>query len=147
MGFYLLVCVCFLKGITYLIFAYVSDINDRLHREQLDIREERQFFVRILECTRGNSVFERFLHALQNSYFSRCRFVALERFFRAGKASFDDFDIGEDKLQVYRFDIAHGIYISVDMDDIRVVKATHEMHDGIDLADMREKFISQSLAL
>ena len=30
MGFYLFVCVCFLERIAYLVFAYVSDVDDRL---------------------------------------------------------------------------------------------------------------------
>jgi hypothetical protein len=59
------------------------------------------------------------------------------RFLRAG-------EVGEDELRIDHLDIAHRIDRSTDVMNIGVLKAAHDLHDGVHLADVAEELITQS---
>ena len=61
-------------------------------------------------------------------------------------AAFEAFEISEHQLGLDRLDIADRVDRALDMDDIVVAEAAHDMGDRIDLADMAEKLVAQPLA-
>ena len=58
----------------------------------------------------------------------------------------DGLDVGQDQLGVDDVDVPGGVHAAVHVDDVVVLKAAHHMHDGVHLADVAEKLVSQTLA-
>ena len=62
-------------------------------------------------------------------------------------------EVGEDQLQVDGFDVADGVDafglvdILDNVDDVVVVKAAHDMHDGVAFADVAEELVAEPRAL
>ena len=46
------------------------------------------------------------------------------------------------KLEVYYFLVADRIHASVDMDDIRIIKAAEDMQNGVSLSDVCEELVT-----
>ena len=62
-------------------------------------------------------------------------------------ALLDALQVGEGQLQRNRLGVADGIDPVLDVDDVVVLEAAHDMGDGGDLADIGEELVSESLAL
>ena len=60
---------------------------------------------------------------------------------------FYGFEIGEHKLGVDDLDVAHRIDVAGDMMHVGVFEAANDLNDGVDFADMGEKFIAQPFPL
>ena len=61
--------------------------------------------------------------------------------------AFDRTDVGEDELGVDHFDVAERIDRAHVVDDVVILEATHDMDDGIDLADVGEELVAEAFAL
>ena len=85
--------------------------------------------------------------AFEEIYLCLIFLIALDHFLSAVYPAVDKLDIGEDKLQVDSFDISAGVDVSVHVNDIVVLKAADNMNDSVHLADIRQEFVSQTLAL
>ena len=57
------------------------------------------------------------------------------------------FQVGVDQLQIDGFHITDGIDRAVHVGDVFVLKAAHNVHNGVHLADVGQELIAQSLAL
>ncbi len=64
-----------------------------------------------------------------------------------GQAPFDGIEVGKDQLGIDHLDVAQGIDVARHMDNVVVLEAAHHMGDGVDLADVAEKLVAESLAL
>ena len=73
--------------------------------------------------------------------------AALEAFLRLFQPPVDHFQVRHDELQVDNINIPQRIRAALDMGHIRIIKAADDMDDGIRIADVREEFIPQTLAL
>ena len=60
---------------------------------------------------------------------------------------FDRFKVGQHQFGVDDFDVAHRVHAARDMDDVRVLEAAHDVHDGVHLADVAQKLVAQALAV
>ena len=56
------------------------------------------------------------------------------------------FDVGQHQLGVDDVDVPGGIDAAVYMDDVLVLKAAHDVDDGVHLADVAEELVAQALA-
>ena len=59
---------------------------------------------------------------------------------------FEAFEIGQHQLGLDRLDIGDRIDAALDMRDVGILKAAHDMGDGIDLADIGEELVAEPLA-
>ena len=73
--------------------------------------------------------------------------AGFEQLARLIQALFHRLHVGENQFEVNRLDIARRIDRAVHMDDIIILKAAHNMHDGVALADMGEELVAQALAV
>ena len=84
----------------------------------------------------------------QYGVFGSGALVAAFDLFRDALAPFFyGFEIGEHQLGVDDLDVAHRIDAAGDMMDVGVFEAADDLNDGVDFADMGEKFITQPFAL
>ena len=74
-------------------------------------------------------------------------FIPLDKLLCAVNPSFKKLHIGENKLQIDSLDISFGVDISVNVNDVRILKASYNMNDSVHLTDICKEFISQTLAL
>ena len=72
--------------------------------------------------------------------------VAFKVFFHPCNAAVKNFDIGEDKFQVYYFDIAAGVYAAVNVDYVIIGKAAHNVNKSIHFANVCKKFVAKAFA-
>ena len=72
--------------------------------------------------------------------------TALRHLLLAVDALFDGLHVREDQLKVDRLRVAGGVYAAVHVHDVVVVKAAHDVHHGVDLADVRQELVAESLA-
>ena len=56
-------------------------------------------------------------------------------------------DVREDQLEVDGLDVARGIDRALDMDDVIIIKAAHDVDDRVHLADVGQELVAQALAL
>ena len=56
-------------------------------------------------------------------------------------------DVGQDELGDDGLDVACGLDLTVDVDDVRVVEGSGDHADGVGLADVGEELVAQALAL
>ena len=61
-------------------------------------------------------------------------------------ALLNGFYIGENKLKVYRLNIANRVDAAVDMGDIRVFKTANDLYDGVAFPYVRKELIAQALS-
>ena len=61
-------------------------------------------------------------------------------------AAFQAFEIGQHQFGLDDLDVADRIDRALDMDDVAVGEAAHDMSDRIDLPDMSEKLVAEPLA-
>ena len=96
----------------------------------------------------GLSAFQMLICTLKQFCLGKEAFIAAAGvFLSAVNTLFHGFHIGEYQLKVYGFTVAHRVDGAVHMDYVRVFKAAYNMHYGVHLADMGQKFISQPFAL
>ena len=125
----------------------ICDINHRLHGEQRRVGKQLALLVGHFDGARAFSGFERRFKSFKQFDLRRERFVALHCLFRAVDAAVNHLKVGKNQFQIDGLHIAQRVNATVDMDDIIVLKAADNVYDCIDLADMREKFIAEPLAL
>src|SRR5690606_21254044 len=143
-----------LKGCNVLVagmdafFVHICDINDRLNGEQLQVGNG--FPVGAIQVE-GSYVFA----------FEQGFAAAGDRgdlFFDLGIATFggpfEPLDLFFDRVEVPELQfcvdnllVGHRVDTSVDVDHVVVFKAAHDMHDGVDLANVGQKLVSEAFAL
>ena len=58
----------------------------------------------------------------------------------------DGFEVRQHQFSGDRFDVADGIDGARDVMNIGIFEAADDLHDGVDFADVREKFIPEAFA-
>ena len=62
-------------------------------------------------------------------------------------AALDHLHIGHDELEIDDFDIALRVGAALDVDDVGIVEAAHDVDDRVGRADVAEELVSKPLAL
>ena len=62
-------------------------------------------------------------------------------------AALAHFGVGEDELEIDDVDVAQRVCAALDMGDVRVVKAAHDVDDGVCRADVRKELVAEALTL
>ena len=62
-------------------------------------------------------------------------------------AALAHFGVGEDELEIDDVDVAQRVCAALDMGDVRVVKAAHDVDDGVRRADVRKELVAEALTL
>ena len=127
--------------------AEVSGIDYRLVCKQCDAFKKLRFLGSAVYGTCSLALVESLLYTLEEIQISLIFLVALDKLLGLFDPSVDHFYIREDKLNIDRINIALGVDTAVNMDDIIVFKAAHNVNDSVHLADIRKEFISETLAL
>ena len=130
------------------VLGHVADVERRLQREQVHFLDHLELVVRELDLARRLRLVEAGLDAAQD-------FVLHARLFRAGFRDFrelhdallDDFEVGEAELGLDDVDVAQRVDAALDVRDVRVVKAAHDMGHGVHLTDVLEELVAKALAL
>ena len=68
-------------------------------------------------------------------------------FSQSDGALLERFEIGEHQLRLDDVDIAQGIDAVLDMGDVTVLEAAHDMGDGVAFADIGEELVAEALTL
>ena len=106
------------------------------------------FLVRKLHRARALLLGEVVVHPLQKFRFDEEFFVApLGGVLRAVEAALHRLHVREDEFQIDGADVAHGVDGALDVRDVLVLETAHDVDDGVHLADVREEFIPQPLAV
>ena len=90
--------------------------------------------VRASACTRSSGLL-------------RLLVAALGLLLQCVDALFQAVEIGEHQFGLDGLDVGDRIDLALDMRDVAVLEAAHDMRDGVDLADVGEKLVAQPLAL
>ena len=114
----LFICFALFKVTADHVLADVCNVNYRLHRKKLNVLDSFLFLVRQLYCAGGNAVFKPFLYAHKNVKLVFERFITLHCLFRAENTFFEHFKVGEDKLKVYRFNVAERVDLAVNVNNV-----------------------------
>ena len=126
---------------------HVRRINDRLVRQQRDSGEQLCLLRRALHTARRFARVEGLAHALEEVQLRLVFLVGLEHLLRLVDAAVEDLHIRKDQLEVDRLDVAGRVDAALDMHDIVVHKAAHDMHNRIHLADVRKELVAKPLSL
>ena len=129
------------------VFADIGGVHDRLQRQQVHVAQQGLLlFLQPLPADRhavGQAVPDFFqqLHLGQNLLVA-----AFQQALRFVEALLHRFDVGQAQFRVDDLDIPHRIDVALDMGDIRVGEAAHDLQDGVHLADMGQKLVAQAFA-
>ena len=85
---------------------HIRRVNNGLVGEQGRIFKHCALFIGIVKAARGFSAFKVSFQSLKEVNLRLRRLVAFESFFRAVYAAFQNLQIGENKFEIYRFNIS-----------------------------------------
>ena len=130
------------------VFADIAGEERRLGGQEEKTAQDVLFGIGEFEGERGLAGVEMGNEFFRKGDFGFGGFVSAARGFLVSLgAFFYRGEIGEDELGIDHFDVAHGIDRSCDMVDVRTLKATHDLNDRIDLADVAQELVAQAFAL
>ena len=130
-----------------LVLAYVCNVNNRLHGQQVCLGYHSELVRCQLKRSCTLAGFKSRVHALKDLKLGSKGLVALHGFLYSVHSSLEDLHVGEDKLKVDRLKVAHGVDGAVDVNDVVVFKATNHVQYGVNLANVGKELISQTFAL
>ena len=87
------------------------------------------------------------VQALEHFDFRIVLFVALCELLGTLNAALQQLHIRHNQLQIDGLNVALRVNAALNMNDVRVVKAANNMHDGIHFSDMRQELVAQAFAL
>ena len=87
------------------------------------------------------------VYPLEKVEFLSCGFVKLCIFLCFLNLAFHNFHIAEKKFGIYGVNIVCRIDFSVDMHDVIVFEAAYNMHNSLNLANVTEELVTETLAL
>ena len=130
------------------IFGDVGGIDNGLLGEQEPLIHQRLFIVAHVARAGGLARFQVRVKLLRGFGFKNVLFIArLVELLRFVAALLNGFHVCEDQLQRDRLDIAGGIDRAIHVDDVVILKAAHDVHDGVALTDVREELVAQAFAV
>jgi len=129
-------------------FLHVAGKDDRFGAEEEKAFEQGEFFGAEVEDDGGFPFVE-----LGQDFFEQGEFglglhiAAAGVFGQLVFAFLEGGHVGEDQLGIDHFDIADRVHCAGHVMNVLVLKATDDLHDGIDFADMAEELVAESFAL
>ena len=87
------------------------------------------------------------LQPLQKVNLGGKRLVAFHRLFGAVDTAVNQLKVRENQFKIDGLHIAERVDIAVHMDNVVVLKAADDMHNGVGLADVGQKLVAKSLTL
>lgn len=135
--------------ISELVFGDVTGKNGALVREKGELAlEELALVVAKIGGDGGLAFVEVGNEFFAEGDFGGGFFVVAASFFGAGFfAFFEGGDVGEDELGVDNLDVTCGVDGTELVNDVVIFEAAHDLHDGVDFADVSEEFIAEAFAL
>ena len=73
--------------------------------------------------------------------------VALGGLVRLVYPALDHFHVRHDELEVDDLNVARGVRAALDVDDVLIIEAAHNVDDGVRVADVGQELVAQALAL
>ena len=133
--------------IGYAVFVHICGVDDGLDGQQV-ARCDKLHVVRLaLVAANALALVKVLQKALENLGLVQEFLVALGVFVCLFDAALDHLHVGHDKLKVNDLNITLGVCAALDMDDILIVEAAHDMDDSVGVAYIRQELVAQSLAL
>ena len=126
----------------------IAYVEDTLRREQVQ-RPER-WLVLLVDPREPRRLslaqeVERHLHRLER--FDRFLVAALCPLLDRRDPPLEALEIGEHQLRLDGLDVGQRIDVALDMHDIGILEAAHDMRDRLDLADVGEELVAEAFAL
>ena len=137
----------FVVVVADIVFADVGDVEHRLEGEQAHVLEDGELVVGEVEAAGGLALLHLAVHPLEERKLRGKRFVALHVAAHLVHAAAEHLKVGEDQLHVDDLHVARGIDRAVDVDDVGVVEAAHDVRYRVHLANVGKELVAQSLAL
>ena len=131
------------------VFADVAHEHGGLGGDEAQRLEARLVFGRERQGAHGAAFVQGGLHRLQQPEHGG-GFLVVAAFAGFGVALhgfFDRAQIGQAQLGLDDFDVGNGIDLAGHVNHVGVFKAAHHVHDGVCLADVRQKLVAQPFAL
>ncbi len=128
-------------------FVHVAHVEHRLQGDHLSVTNEGAFFRGESECASGPTLGEMSDQLLHGGLFEHQRLVPAGRPGDTIESSLRHLQVGEHQLGVDDLDVAQRVDGFVDVGDIGVLEAAHDVQDGVDAADVPEELVAEPLAL
>ena len=145
-----------LEALIFLVVAgkaflvHVGRIDDLLCGQQVALVYDAVdilVFAEALKGAGGLALLEMCLELFQNVYVEQQLLVCLGRLARALQTAFQMLDVRKNELEIDGLDVARRIDRALDVNDVLVVEAADNVYDCVDLADMGQELVAQTLAL
>ena len=135
-------------GRTQFILSHIAGKDGRLVREQEKPLEQFGLCVADIQGERRFALVQMRQQPVNQRDFGLRFRIPHPRFFLLGRALLlQSGQICQDQLRRNRLDVPHRINRAGHMVDVAILKTADHLHNGVHLANMTEKLISQSLAL
>ena len=134
--------------ICQIILCYVGCIDRRFCSQKIVILKPQLivFIIRHLKGSCHLALFQMRFDSLYQFQFFGIDFIHLCLFSDLGNSSVQNLDIREDQLQVNRLNISCRINGTIHMDDVRILKTTHYMNNGIYFTDICKELVTKSFS-
>ena len=129
-------------------FAHVGDVHERLVGEQAQRPEQQMLLGAQFEAAHRQALIELGAHSHQQlAQLGLVLAAGLGAFVRTRHPLFHGLQIGKRELGVDGLDIGDGIDAAGHVHHVLVLEAAHHVGDGIHLADVGQKLVTEALAL
>ena len=130
------------------IFVEVGGVNDGLDAQQVARLEQGTILVAAVIGAGALAVVEMLEQAAEHIRLVQAGLVAaLAGLGRLVDAALDHLDVRHDELEVDDLNVAQRVGRTLDVHDVFIVKAAHDVHDRIRGADVGQKLVAETLAL
>ena len=136
---------CAVIGKTLL--PYIAGIDYRLSGKQSQTVQKCGIFLFGFKVDCELPLFQMSMKLFQKRVFFLRILIVVRKLLRLCHPPVQNFQVGENELQLYRLNIPNRIYRAVHMNDIVVIKATNHVHDGIRLPNIPKELISEAFSL
>ena len=130
--------------------VHVGRIDDLLCGQQVALVYDAVDILVLAEALKGAgglALLQMCLELFQNVYVEQQLLVCLCRLARTLQTAFQMLDVRKNELEIDGLDVARRIDRTLDVNDVLVVEAADNVYDCVDLADMGQELVAQTLAL
>jgi hypothetical protein len=130
------------------VLAHVRDVQRGLRGEELQRLQQRHLLGAEAHRTHRVESVERLLDLLEERHdLHRFLVARAQRLAEAVLGLLDRLHVGECELRVDHLDVGDRVHLVVHVDHVAVLEATHDVRDGVGLADIGEELVAEALAL
>ena len=129
------------------ILRHIGRIDHRFRRKQIIfIKPCRFILIRQFKVLRQTAILQKRFEPFHQFHLSGQLLIVIGTTGSLGYPSIQNLNIREDQLQIYGLDIPERINAAVHMDNVGVLKASHNMNNGIHFTDVGKKLVPQPLS-